>query len=177
MQYIQSSLMKSFSALVLFMMLGAVSFGQAATKAKAEVKDYPAHNPGWMTNLEKAYAESEATGKPILANFTGSDWCGWCVRLTKSVFSKEDFKAWAKDNVVLLELDFPKRKQLPSDLQQQNYKLAQAFQVRGYPTVWLFDLEKDENQKYLITKLGKTGYTKTSKEFIANMERMIANRK
>jgi len=109
--------------------------------------------------------ESKKTGKPIMANFTGSDWCGWCKRLDKSVFHQPGFDKWADDNVVLLELDFPRRFRLPNAVAQQNRGLQQSFGVRGYPTVWLFDLDKDPAGKFNISALGKTGYTKTFDEF------------
>ena len=138
---------------------------------------YKAGNEGWLVNMEEAYQMSKETGKPILANFTGSDWCGWCKRLTKSVFSKKEFKSWAKDNVILLELDFPRRTKLPAEIRQQNSSLQQAFKVRGYPTVWVFDLNKDEEtNQYAINALGKTGYTKTATQFISDIEKMIARR-
>ena len=138
---------------------------------------YEAENAGWLVDLDEAYAESQKTGKPILANFTGSDWCGWCKRLTKSVFVKPELKKWAEKNVVLLELDFPRRKSLPSKYQKQNKGLQQAFKVRGYPTVWLFDLEKDpKSEQYNIESLGKTGYTKTAGEFTSAIDKMMANR-
>ncbi|PIQ15370.1 MAG: thioredoxin, partial [Flavobacteriales bacterium CG18_big_fil_WC_8_21_14_2_50_32_9] len=81
---------------------------------------------GWEVDVNKAYEISKKTGKPILANFTGSDWCGWCIKLKNEVFIKDEFKTWAKDNVVLLELDFPRRFQLPEEIKQQNYGLQQA---------------------------------------------------
>ena len=56
----------------------------------------------WLDSFDEAIKESKKTGKPILANFTGSDWCGWCIRLDKEVFSKSEFKEWADKNVVLL---------------------------------------------------------------------------
>ena len=64
--------------LVLSLMISTTSMAQDAT--------YTAENEGWLVDVDEAYAESQKTGKPILANFTGSDWCGWCKRLTKSVF-------------------------------------------------------------------------------------------
>src|SRR5690625_3288672 len=63
----------------------------------AAQEEYSADNEGWMVDIEKAHEESVRTGKPIMANFTGSDWCGWCKRLTASVFSKQEFKDWAED--------------------------------------------------------------------------------
>src|ERR1051326_8305952 len=96
----------------------------------------------WHTNLMEANELSKAGHKPIFAFFTGSDWCGWCKRLQNDVFSKPDFVAWAKKNVILLELDFPRMKQLPPDLQQQNNSLQQALRITGYPTVWLMYVEQ-----------------------------------
>ena len=66
----------------------------------------------WTTDYEDALKESAKTGKPILANFTGSDWCGYCIKLDKEVFSTDTFEDWAEENVILLEVDFPRRKSL-----------------------------------------------------------------
>lgn len=63
----------------------------------------------WYTSLEEAAKVSMTTGKPIMANFTGSDWCGWCKKLKREVFDKTEFKNWANNNIVLLELDYPRR--------------------------------------------------------------------
>lgn len=135
---------------------------------------YPAHNEGWYVDIDDAFAESQKTGKPILANFTGSDWCGWCIKLSKAVFEKDEFKTWADDNVVLLELDFPRRKSLPAELQKQNNDLQRAFNVRGFPTVWLFDLIKDQNDQYSIKAYGRTGYTPTVEEFTNSLAQYLA---
>lgn len=139
--------------------------------------DYKAKNEGWLVNMEEAFDQSKKSGKPIMANFTGSDWCGWCKRLDKSVFHQPGFKSWAEKNVVLLELDFPRRFRLPQEIAAQNRSLQQTFGVRGYPTIWLFDVDKDANGKYNIQGLGKTGYTKTLDEFKQTMGGYMANRK
>jgi len=139
--------------------------------------DYKAHQDGWLVNLEEAYAESKKTGKPIMANFTGSDWCGWCKKLSASVFNKEEFKTWADKNVVLLELDYPKRFQVPADIKKQNADLQQAFKVRGFPTVWVFDLKKDNNDKFSINAMGKTGYKASVQEFTTDINDMISRSK
>ena len=138
---------------------------------------YKAHQDGWMVNLDEAYAESEESGKPIMANFTGSDWCGWCKKLSASVFNKPEFKEWAQDNVVLLELDFPRRFQVPTEIKKQNTDLQQAFQVRGYPTIWVFDLAKDEEDRYSINAFGKTGYKASVGEFTGYIESLISQSK
>ena len=139
---------------------------------------YQPENAGWITNLDEAFALSKKTGKPIMANFTGSDWCGWCKKLTASVFSHQEFKDWADKNVILLELDFPRRKTLPENIRQQNANLQQAFQVSGYPTVWVFDLDKNEAaNNYSISALGKTGYLPTVDEFTKGVDQMLTLRK
>ncbi len=168
------------------LLLVFVSFGinaQMQPNGQAPVVEttatpYEAENPGWLTNIDEAYAESQKSGKPILANFTGSDWCGWCKKLTADVFIHEDFKTWAEKNVVLLELDYPRRKVVPQHIQAQNSNLQQAFQVQGYPTVWLFNLNKDnEKNQFTVDALGKTGYTKTVGEFTSSLEEMMAAKK
>lgn len=139
-----------------------------------ESDEYKATKDGWLVSLDEAYEISQKTGKPIMANFTGSDWCGWCKRLDASVFSKTEFKEYAENNLVLLELDFPRRMQIPDHIRQQNYNLQSAFQVRGYPTVWVFNLTKDnETNQFNIEALGKTGYLASVDEFIQGVEAMI----
>ncbi len=141
-----------------------------------DLASYTAKNEGWLVKIEDAYAESQKTGKPILANFTGSDWCGWCKKLDRSVFVHDEFKNWAKKNVVLLELDYPRRKQVPTEIKQQNTDLQRAFGVRGFPTVWLFDLSQDAAGQFNVNALGKTGYTPTVSEFTGNLEKMMEKR-
>lgn len=152
----------------------ALTFG--GLQAQDKVKEYKAHQDGWLVSLDKAYEESQRTGKPILANFTGSDWCGWCKRLTKSVFIHDSFNKWAGENVVLLELDFPKRTQVPAEIKTQNTKLQRAFKVGGFPTIWLFDLNKIDG-KYTIVAHGKTGYTASVEEFTSAINQMLEQRK
>ena len=148
---------------------------QTATESVAVAElDSAAKNDGWYLELEDAFQKSKETGKPIMANFTGSDWCGWCKRLSAAVFQKDEFKTWADTNVVLLELDFPRRTKLPEELQKQNAGLQRAFKVRGFPTVWVFDLDRDENGKFEISALGKTGYRPTVEDFTGGVEQMLA---
>ena len=113
---------------------------------------------GWIADFPEAFEQSVNTGKPILANFTGSDWCGWCIRLKREVFNFPEFKKWTDDNVVLVELDFPRRKKLPENIMRQNRELANVFAVRGYPTVWIVKPEIIENSKVNFLKMGTLGY-------------------
>ncbi|MBL0007649.1 MAG: thioredoxin family protein [Saprospiraceae bacterium] len=146
------------------------------TKAPEQPKPvaYASAKEGWLVDLDEAYAISVKEKKPILANFTGSDWCGWCKRLDADVFTKPEFKEWAKKNVVLLELDFPRGKQIPQKNKEQNAAMQQALGITGYPTIWLINMTKDPTtNKYQLNKLGKTGYTPTPGEFIATVDKFI----
>lgn len=132
-------------------------------------------NEGWMVNVEEAYKLSEKTNRPILANFTGSDWCGWCKKLKSEVFSKPEFKSWAKENVILLELDYPRRAALPEEQVKQNAELQQAFRVTGFPTIWMFDLDRPDGERFQIEAYGKTGYAAGGPTaYIKNLDKMIA---
>jgi len=111
----------------------------------------------WHTDVTKAVAESNKSKKPILLFFTGSDWCGWCIKLQKEVLTQPEFNKWAKDNVVLLELDFPRKSQQSDDVKNQNFQIQQAFGVRGYPTVW-FATAQNNNGKVDFNPIGSTGY-------------------
>ncbi len=109
-----------------------------------------AAEPGWLTSWDEAARKSKTTGKPILMNFTGSDWCGWCIKLKKEVFSTPEFQSWAAKKVVLLEVDFPRRTELDAKTLEQNKKLAEKFGIQGYPTI-VFANAKGE-------QLGTSGY-------------------
>jgi thioredoxin-related protein len=140
--------MKTSFAVFSFIVLSFTAFSQ---DKKGELT--------WYTDLVKANEAAVTDKKPIFAFFTGSDWCFWCKKLQNDVFSKQEFKDWAKKNVVLLELDFPRSKQLSPENAQQNNELQQLFQVRGYPTIWMFNMTKDETTgKYNISTLGSLGY-------------------
>jgi len=131
----------------------------------------------WETNLEAATKVSLKTKKPLLLFFTGSDWCGWCIRLQKEVLKTPEFAAWAKDNVVLVELDFPRRTPQQPEIQQQNAQLQQDFQVRGYPTVWFAKPTKKDG-KVNMEKLGSTGYVAGGPaKWLEGANQILANKK
>ncbi len=122
----------------------------------------------WLTDWEAAKAKAKAENKPILINLTGSDWCGWCIKIEKDVFSKKEFQDFAAENVILMEADFPRKKELPAELKKQNDALKKEYLNEGYPTVWLLDAEG----KKLSGDLGElegtpAAYIKTLTELIA----------
>ncbi len=112
----------------------------------------------WHTDISKAITLSNKTHKPLFLFFTGSDWCGWCMKLQKEVFKTPEFEKWAKDNVILVELDFPKRTPQPDELKQQNAQLNNFFKVRGYPTVWITDVVMTSEGKIQFAPRGSSGY-------------------
>jgi protein disulfide-isomerase len=93
----------------------------------------------WLTDFEAAKRLSAETGRPILALFTGSDWCRYCMKLEKEVLAREAFKEYAAEHLVLFLADFPRSKPQAPALRRQNRQLASAYGVKGFPTVLLLD--------------------------------------
>ena len=137
--------MKTIITAALFLFITSISFAQ-----ESGLK--------WHTDLNAAIKIAQKEKKPIMLFFTGSDWCGWCMRLQKEVFYKDEFKKWAKENVVLVDVDFPRNNQQTQATKDQNNLLQQQFSVRGYPTVWFVKPEKTKEGKFNLTQLGSTGY-------------------
>lgn len=125
-----------------------IFFGMQALQAQ-ELK--------WHTDVKEAIAIGNKENKPLLMFFTGSDWCGWCIRLQKEVLLTPEFATWASVNVILVELDYPRRISQTPEIMKQNGELQQAFGIQGFPTVY-FAKAKDKGGKVNFEGLGKTGY-------------------
>jgi thioredoxin-related protein len=91
----------------------------------------------WLTDLPKAEAQAKSDHKLVLMDFTGSDWCPWCIKLDKETLDQPEFADYAKKNLVLVKVDFPAHKQQPDDLKKANAALAKKYGVDGYPTLIL----------------------------------------
>ena len=98
----------------------------AAVAARAELT--------WLTDLDEAKKVATKENKKLLVDFTGSDWCGYCIKLHKEVFDTPEFEKFAKD-YVLVELDFPKRKEQPAAEKSKNQAAQKKYGVNGFPTV------------------------------------------
>jgi len=123
----------------------------------------------WLTNYDEALGKAKAENKQVLMDFTGSDWCGWCIKLDKEVFSLPEFKEFATRNLVLLKVDFPQRKPLPAMEKAQNDKLASEFHIEGYPTIVVLNPDG--------SSAGELGYVPGGpKAFLAELAR-VAPRK
>jgi thioredoxin-related protein len=88
----------------------------------------------WQTDYKQALAQAASEHKQVLLDFTGSDWCPYCIQMDKEVLEKAEFKKYADQNLVLVKLDFPRKKQLPAAEATQNRSLQQQFSIEGYPT-------------------------------------------
>jgi thioredoxin-related protein len=89
----------------------------------------------WLTDYNSALKQARDEGKLVLINFTGSDWCGWCIKLKAEVFDRPEFAAFANANLVLLEIDFPRRKAQTEQQRINNSILQNKYRVEGYPTL------------------------------------------
>jgi len=119
----------------------------------------------WLTDLPKAQAQAKTEKKLVMLDFTGSDWCGWCIKLNKEVFSQPEFAEYAKTNLVAVEVDFPNKKKLSAEQKKANDALAQKYDIKGYPTIIVLDSAGK--------KVGELGYLKGGpKAFIAELEKL-----
>ena len=173
-----STQMKKLSSVFLLvsLLVNQGVFAQSETKRETGLL--------WYTDIVKANEASMASNKPLFAFFTGSDWCGWCKRLQNDVFSKSTFIDWAKNNVVLVELDFPRFKSLSPELAQQNNSLQQTFGIQGYPTIWLFYMKPNTvTMKFDIDAIGSVGYPqaalagKEELKFLSDINALFDKRK
>lgn len=96
---------------------------------------------GWLTNVDKALEQAKKENKSVLVEFTGSDWCPPCKALKSNIFDSEEFKKYAEDKLVLVELDFPRTKEIAPEQKEYNSKIAKEYGIRGYPTVFILDSE------------------------------------
>ncbi len=124
-----------------------------------------ATNLNWSQSYEDALAEAQATDKAVLALFTGSDWCKWCIHLKEDVLETPEFADWAQENVVLLELDYPRSRPLGDLLQEQNERLKEKYQVSGFPTVLLLDASGNV--------MGKMGYMKQPEAWVSMADEQL----
>jgi thioredoxin-related protein len=95
----------------------------------------------WLTDLTEAKKVAAAEEKDILIDFTGSDWCKWCVQLKEEVFDQTAFKTDGLKRFVTVELDFPQKKEISEELKKRNHALMNMYAVRGFPTVILADAQ------------------------------------
>ena len=119
----------------------------------------------WTTDVPKAVEKAKAEKKLVMLDFTGSDWCGWCIKLNKEIFSQPEFVEYAQKNIVAVELHFPRSKQKSDELKKANKELQKKYSIRGYPTIVVLNGEGKE--------IGRLGYMKGGpKAFIEELEKL-----
>lgn len=120
----------------------------------------------WVTDYEEAFVMAKRENKHVLINFTGSDWCGWCQKLDREVFNQGEFREYAKKNLVLLKLDFPRRTVQPHEVKIKNQGYAKRFAIAGFPTI----LIAKANQNIIL----RTGYKSGGPDkYIKHIEQAI----
>jgi len=138
-----------------------IAFGLLAALALMRAS---AEGLNWETDLAKAQAQAKKENKLVMLDFTGSDWCGWCKKLHAEVFSKSEFEEYAKKNLVLVEVDFPRMKKLSAEQQKANNALQEKYKIEGYPTIIVLDGDGK--------RVGQQGYMPSPKPFIEGLEKM-----
>ncbi len=103
---------------------------------------------GWLTDYKKAQQEAKTGNKFLLLDFTGSDWCGWCKKFDREVLLQPEFKDYARDNLVIVELDFPRGKPQTPELRKQNLELAQQYEIVGFPTIVVLSADGQKLWRY-----------------------------
>ena len=122
----------------------------------------------WLTDLPQAQAQAKSDNKIVLLDFTGSDWCGWCIKFKKEVLDTSAFQDYAAKSVVLVELDYPKKTEQAAELKKANAALKSKYKITGFPTFVVLD----QNGKEIGRQVGYAEGGPTA--FIAKLEEFKA---
>ncbi|MBN2143122.1 MAG: thioredoxin family protein [Candidatus Aureabacteria bacterium] len=125
----------------------------------------------WQTDFAKASADAKQSGRFMLLDFSGSDWCGWCMKLEAEVFSQLAFNSYAAENLVCVAVDFPRRKAQPAELKKQNEELAGRYHIEGLPTVVILSPQGELAGVTGYQDGGAANYVEHIKEIIADYKK------
>lgn len=140
--------------------------GASCSKVLDKVAQKDGGSPNWVTDYARALQRAGEENRFVLMNFTGSDWCGWCIKLDQEVFSRPAFIDFARENLILVYVDYPQKKPLPAELAQQNEALRRQYGVQGFPTIVLLDPSGNV--------IGQTGYQPGGPgKFVKHLQRLI----
>ena len=154
----------AFAALLALVFLSPVGFCETKTPpatAGATEKEKSL----WTEDIEAAFSAAAKSKKPVFVDFTGSDWCYWCILADKNIFST---KQWARfaPKMVCLKVDFPKEGRPDAETMEKRWKLAKEFNVRGYPTFVLVSPERKEIARFSAGR-------KSADEFIDEIKKVL----
>jgi protein disulfide-isomerase len=119
-------LRSAFPAIAFALMILAATSSQAAELT-------------WQTDFAAASKQAAQEHKYILLDFTGSDWCPWCIKMDKEVFDQSQFSDFAVKNLILVKVDFPRKTAQSPAEKSQNEELAKKYAIEGFPTYILLD--------------------------------------
>lgn len=120
----------------------------------------------WGTDLPKALDHAKTDKKMVLLDFTGSDWCGWCIKFDKDTLATDKFAEYAKAHLELVVVDFPNKKTQGDALKSTNAALKEKYKVEGFPTFVVLNAEGKEVGR-------QVGYAPGGPEaFIAKLEKL-----
>ena len=128
----------------------------------------------WMSDFEAAKEKAAKEGKDLFIDFTGSDWCGWCIRLDKEVFSDKAFMEEASKKFVFVVVDFPRNKPQDAALKKQNKELQAKYGIQGFPTIILANAKGETYGRTGYKKGGPEAYMKHLNELKGNAEKRDA---
>lgn len=135
-----SFLILTFGLLLLVCQIGCENRTSSPVSDSAQTQQAGNNNENltlWTSDMATARQKAQATGKPMFLLFTGSDWCHWCVKLEKEVLATPEFESWAKENLILVKLDFLRYTEQSQDIKDNNELLRQQYNISGFPTVIL----------------------------------------
>lgn len=126
----------------------------------------------WIADFDEAAAQAKAEGKDLLVDFTGSDWCGWCIKLHDEVFSHAEFSDYANEHFVLVALDFPNGEEAKAKVPnpERNDELSQKYNIAGFPTILLMTADGEV--------FGRTGYQAGGPgPYVESLQKMLSEGK
>ncbi|HBM17588.1 MAG TPA: thioredoxin family protein [Lentisphaeria bacterium] len=126
-----------------------------------------AENITWNDSYSDSVDKAAKENKFVLADFTGSDWCPWCIKLDKEVFDTPEFAQYANNNLILFKADFPRTKDISPELKDQNIRLMDKYGVMGFPTILILDKEGDVVSTMGYENGGPVPYIASIKKSIA----------
>ena len=135
----QLNLGKIAAGLILTFTLTLVVTVSGVAAENAPVKASSGEQLTWQTDYAAALIQAKTENRQVFLFFTGSDWCSWCKRLNKEILSTPEFARYSKEKLILVEVDFPKKRPQSATLKTQNAKLAKRYKIEGYPTVILLN--------------------------------------
>ena len=126
-----------------------------------------ADDGAWHSDLPKGLEQAKTEHKWVLLDFTGSDWCPPCKKLHSTVLTSEEFTQFAKEHLVLVELDFPKHKAQTPELKATNRELSKKYEIKGFPTIIVLDADGKE----LFKEVGYGGASAT--DYVAKLKQLV----